>query len=211
VALVKNLLKQACAGLQYVHSKRIIHRDLKPSNLLLDLKDGILRIADFGSSVTEENIGRLTPQQVTLWYRAPEILLGSVSYTTAVDMWSLGCIFAELLTGRPLFNARTEIDQIHKIFEILGSPNPHVWPGFDILPLSCTLKFQPQPSSLKETLPNLCENAWDLLQKLLLYEPSERISAEMGLNHPYFQESPILHVTDPVQHFPLYQFTGTHQ
>jgi len=165
--------------------------DIKPANLLLNLNDGILRIADFGSCRTLEANARFSPDQVTLWYRAPEILLGSRSYTNAVDIWSAGCVLVELLTAKPIFDAHSEIDQINKIFGVLGTPSGLNWPSFDSLPLAETIKIRPQPNKLKQSLPDVTDSARELLQKLFHYESSFRMTARDALNHSYFEEYPL--------------------
>ncbi|KAI3780045.1 hypothetical protein L2E82_09906 [Cichorium intybus] len=131
---VKCLMLQLLEGTQYLHDNWVLHRDLKTSNLLLNNR-GELKICDFG--LARQYGSPLKPYThlvVTLWYRAPELLLGAKEYSTAIDMWSLGCIMAELLSKQPLFNGKTEFDQLDKIFKILGTPNETIWPGFSKLP-----------------------------------------------------------------------------
>ncbi|XP_057416218.1 cyclin-dependent kinase G-2 isoform X2 [Lotus japonicus] len=131
---VKCLMIQLLEGVKYLHDNWVLHRDLKTSNLLLNNR-GELKICDFG--LARQYGSPLKPYThlvVTLWYRAPELLLGAKQYSTAIDMWSLGCIMAELLSKEPLFNGRTEFDQLDKIFRILGTPNESIWPGFSKLP-----------------------------------------------------------------------------
>jgi len=125
---------------------------------------------------------------VTLWYRAPEILLGQKVYSTPVDIWSVGCIFAEMAQKRPLFIGDSEIDQLFKIFRILGTPNESLWPGVTALP-----DFKPTfpkwtPTSLSKYVTNLDPLGLDLLSKMVTYEPSARISAKDALSHPYFDD-----------------------
>jgi len=192
-SFVKNVMLQLCRGLKYIHDLPLAHRDIKPANLLLNMNDGLLRIADFGSCIEllSKERGRYTPNLVTLWYRAPEILFGSRSYTHAVDMWSAGCVFAELLTGKPLFDAHTEIEQINKIFGVLGSPSGMNWPSFDSLPNAASIKVSPKPNKLKQALPNVSESAREFLSKLLQYEPAFRLTAGEVIKHPYFCEYPL--------------------
>ncbi|XP_044490469.1 cyclin-dependent kinase G-2 isoform X2 [Mangifera indica] len=131
---VKCLMLQLLEGVKYLHDNWVLHRDLKTSNLLLNNR-GELKICDFG--LARQYGSPLKPYThlvVTLWYRAPELLLGAKQYSTAIDMWSLGCIMAELLSKEPLFNGKTEFDQLDKIFRILGTPNETIWPGFSKLP-----------------------------------------------------------------------------
>ncbi|XP_043723877.1 cyclin-dependent kinase G-2-like isoform X2 [Telopea speciosissima] len=131
---VKCLMLQLLEGVKYLHDNWVLHRDLKTSNLLLNNR-GELKICDFG--LARQYGSPLKPYThlvVTLWYRAPELLLGAKQYSTAIDMWSLGCIMAELLAKEPLFPGKTEVDQINKIFKTLGTPNETIWPGFSKLP-----------------------------------------------------------------------------
>jgi serine/threonine protein kinase len=184
--LVQSYTKQLLQGLTYCHQRRIVHRDLKPQNLLID-KKGSLKIADFGlARAFCVPVRQYTHEVVTLWYRAPEILLGSATYSIPVDIWSAGCIFAELLLKKPIFPGDSEIDQLFKIFRQMGTPTEEMWHGCTSLP-----DFKPSfPKWKKQELSKVFENtplaALDLLEKMLTYEPAERISARGALNHPYF-------------------------
>lgn len=188
---VKCLMLQLLNAVKTLHDRWIIHRDIKTSNLLLNNK-GILKLADFGlARETFDEGGAMTPGVVTLWYRAPEVLLGSSVYTKAIDIWSVGCIFAELLTNKPLFNGNGDIDQIDKMFKILGSPTEKVWPDYPNMPHVKKFKFTVNPySTLKQRFSFLTENGFDLLKQMLTYDPQQRITAEEALNHPYFTEAP---------------------
>jgi len=185
-ALVQSYTRQLLQGLTYCHQRRIVHRDLKPQNLLID-KKGSLKIADFGlARAFCVPVRQYTHEVVTLWYRAPEILLGSATYSIPVDMWSAGCIFAELLSKKPLFPGDSEIDQLFKIFRQMGTPTEDIWHGCTSLP-----DYKPSfPKWKKQELGKVFENthcaAVDLLEKMLIYEPAQRISAREALNHPYF-------------------------
>ncbi|XP_051122431.1 cyclin-dependent kinase G-2 isoform X2 [Andrographis paniculata] len=131
---VKCLMLQLLGGIKYLHDNWVLHRDLKTSNLLLN-NCGELKICDFGLARQYGSpLKPYTHMVVTLWYRAPELLLGAKQYSTAIDMWSLGCIMAELLSKEPLFNGKTEVDQLDKIFKILGTPSETIWPGLSKLP-----------------------------------------------------------------------------
>ncbi|PAV65843.1 hypothetical protein WR25_13519 isoform B [Diploscapter pachys] len=134
LAHVQSFTHQLLQALAYCHTRRVIHRDLKPQNMLVK-KNGIIKLADFGLA---RNFGipsrPYTHEVVTLWYRSPEILLGARCYTTSLDIWSLGCIIAEMASGAPYFAGDSEIDQIFKIFRILGTPNSRVWPDVERLP-----------------------------------------------------------------------------
>jgi len=129
---------------------------------------------------------------VTLWYRAPEVLMESTRYSTPLDIWSCGCIFAEMATGRPLFPGNGDQDQLVRIFRIMGTPSPAIWPSIVDTPAH-KRGFNPQqfsPQSLAAQVPTLEPAGIDLLEKTLKYEPSQRISAKDALSHPYFEELP---------------------
>jgi len=187
--LVKSYTQQLLQGLLYCHRKRILHRDLKPQNLLID-KKGSLKLADFGlARAFCVPVRPYTHEVITLWYRAPEILLGSSAYSTPVDIWSTGCIFAEMITKRPLFPGDSEIDQLFRIFRVLGTPTEDIWQGCTTLP-----DFKPnfpqwKKQDLATTLSNADPLALDLLNKMLVYEPSKRISAKEALKHAYFSST----------------------
>ncbi|KAJ1995023.1 Cyclin-dependent kinase catalytic subunit [Dimargaris cristalligena] len=185
---VKSYMHQLVKGIAFCHSHRVLHRDLKPQNLLID-QHGMLKLADFGlARAFGVPLRSYTHEVVTLWYRSPEILLGSRHYSTGVDMWSAGCIFAEMAMLNPLFPGDSEIDEIFKIFRMLGTPSDATWPGFTSLP-----DYKPtfptwEPQSLAKQIPKLDANGIDLLAKLLHYDPAHRISAKQALLHPYFDD-----------------------
>ncbi|KAF1887920.1 hypothetical protein Lal_00023928 [Lupinus albus] len=225
---VKCLMIQLLEGVKYLHENWVLHRDLKTSNLLLNNR-GELKICDFGLARQYGSpLKPYTQLVVTLWYRAPELLLGEKQYSTAIDMWSLGCIMAELLSKEPIFNGRTEFDQLDKIFRILGTPNESIWPGFSKLPgvkasnfgwfwsgylaslgdlycystfLACinnqnvpfryNLLRKKFPATSFTGSPVLSDSGFDLLNKLLTYDPEKRITAEAALNHEWFREVPL--------------------
>jgi serine/threonine protein kinase len=185
---VKDFMHQLISGLDYCHSIGVVHRDLKPQNLLIDSK-GTLKIADFGlARAFCIPIRAYTHEVVTLWYRAPEILLGGRLYGLGVDTWSVGTIFAELVNMYPLWPGDSEIDELFHIFRSLGTPNEKIWPGVSQLPDYKTV----WPSWPKVTPERMVQggvlgpDGVDLLVKLLEYAPSERISSRAALNHPYF-------------------------
>lgn len=187
---VKSLMYQLLQGLVHCHERRIMHRDLKPSNLLVDTEGKQLKIADFGLARTFGlPLKSYTHEVVTLWYRAPEVLLGQKIYSTGIDLWSVGTIFYELAHKRPLFYGDSEIGQIFKIFRMLGSPNEETWQGYHNLP-SMKMTFPKWKvngnENLRKASTNFDETALDLLTQLVHLEPGKRISAKAALRHPYF-------------------------
>ncbi|NXJ88363.1 CDK3 kinase, partial [Corythaixoides concolor] len=186
LSLVKNYLFQLLQGVSFCHSHRVIHRDLKPQNLLIN-EAGAIKLGDFGlARAFGVPLRTYTHEVVTLWYRAPEILLGCKYYATSVDIWSIGCIFAEMVTGKALFPGDSEIDQLFRIFRTLGTPTEVTWPGVTQLP-DYKEDFPQWPrKDMKKIIPNLDRDGRNLLVQLLLYDPSRRISAKAALNHQYF-------------------------
>ncbi|AQK72400.1 hypothetical protein ZEAMMB73_Zm00001d017128 [Zea mays] len=207
---VKCLMLQLLEGVKYLHDNWVLHRDLKTSNLLLNNR-GELKICDFGLSRQYGSLLKpYTQPVVTLWYRAPELLLGAKEYSTAIDMWSLGCIMAELLSKEPLFTGKSEIDQLDKIFRILGTPNEERWHGCSKLP-GFKGNFVKRPyNRLRDKFPavsftgglTLSEAGFDLLNRLLAYDPEKRISAADALNHEWFREVPLPKMKEFMPTFP---------
>lgn len=186
--LVKSYLFQLINGIAFCHSKRVLHRDLKPQNLLID-STGKLKLADFGlARAFGIPVRHYTHEVVTLWYRAPEILLGARKYSTPVDIWSIGCIFAEMVMRAPLFPGDSEIDQLHKIFNALGTPTQEMWNGVEELPDYSTRFPNWRKRHIGETVRNLDTQGLDLLSQMLIYDPVQRISASKALEHPYFND-----------------------
>ena len=182
---IKYYIHQLLSGLSYCHRNCIIHRDLKPHNLLVSHER--LKIGDFGLSkfVGYPDVP-LTPTVQTLWYRAPELLLGT-NYSDKIDMWSVGCIFGELITGQPIFPGSNQIDQLWTIFNVLGTPDNSTWPGIGQFKGFCiTPKWQ--PVSFKELFPILSEDGIDFISKVLVVDPNKRMTSHQALNHPYFRE-----------------------
>ncbi|ORY14763.1 kinase-like domain-containing protein [Clohesyomyces aquaticus] len=193
---VKTLILQLTSALSFLHSHWILHRDLKTSNILLNNR-GILKIADFGMArlTSDPPPTNLTQLVVTLWYRAPELLLGATTYDSAIDMWSLGCIFGELLSKEPLLQGKNEVDQLTKTFSLCGLPSDTSWPAFRRLPNARALKLPRDPGNaahgiIRTKFPFLTTSGCSLLSSLLSLNPDARPSAEDVLNHAYFKEGP---------------------
>uniref|UniRef100_A0A7S0R1R8 cyclin-dependent kinase n=1 Tax=Pyramimonas obovata TaxID=1411642 RepID=A0A7S0R1R8_9CHLO len=189
--LIKRYMYQLISATAHCHAHRVLHRDLKPQNLLIDKATRCLKLADFGlARAFGIPIRTYTHEVVTLWYRAPEILLGARHYSTPVDLWSIGCIFYEMVTQKPLFPGSSEIEQLYKIFKVLGTPNPTTWPGVESFADYTSTFPKWHPIDLKDMFEqNPLEPAGiDLLARLLVYEPTRRITAREALLHPYFAE-----------------------
>jgi len=191
LTVVKSFLYQLITGVAYCHHHRVLHRDLKPQNLLIN-REGELKLADFGlARAFGIPVRSYTHEVVTLWYRAPDVLLGSRKYSTPVDVWSIGCIFAEMVNGSPLFKGTTEESQIDTIFQHLGTPDESIYPTITELPeWKDTFNTYPAPSSLHRLVPRLDDAGVDLLQAMLVYNPANRISAQIARQHPYFNDLP---------------------
>lgn len=192
---IKQVLWQLTTGVAYLHDNWILHRDLKTSNLLLNNR-GQLKIADFGMAryVGDPPPPKLTSLVVTLWYRSPELLLGTKSYGASVDMWSIGCIFGELLTREPLLQGKNEVDQMSKIFELCGVPTDESWPGFRRLPNARSLRLPKSSlttgSVIRARFPSMTTAGASLLNDLLSLNPERRPNAREMLQHDYFRQDP---------------------
>uniref|UniRef100_A0A182NJH3 cyclin-dependent kinase n=1 Tax=Anopheles dirus TaxID=7168 RepID=A0A182NJH3_9DIPT len=184
---IQRLSREMLTGIDFLHSHRIVHRDLKPQNLLIST-DGHLKLADFGLAKTYDFEMKLTTVVVTLWYRAPEVLLGE-AYNSSVDIWSAGCIIAEMFQRQALFPGTAEGNQLEKIFELTGRPSEAQWPrGISIVRENFRSTKRREP---REFCPKLCGNANDLLKLMLAYNRHERPSARQCLNHAYFTQEPM--------------------
>lgn len=195
----QSFIYQTLCGLKYIHSANVLHRDLKPGNLLVNA-DCELKICDFGlargytpgagtATGGKGNQGFMTEYVATRWYRAPEIMLSFANYSTAIDVWSVGCILAELLGGKPIYKGRDYVDQLNQILHYLGTPSedtlrrvgsPRAQDYIRSLPIKPRIPF----STL---YPNANPLAIDLLSQMLCFDPAKRISCEQALNHPYLQ------------------------
>ncbi|XP_047173540.1 probable serine/threonine-protein kinase At1g54610 [Vigna umbellata] len=189
---IKCFLQQLLRGLQHCHSRGVLHRDIKGSNLLID-NNGNLKIGDFGLATVydPEKKQPLTSRVVTLWYRAPELLLGATEYGEAIDLWSVGCILAELLAGKPIMPGRTEVEQMHKIFKLCGSPSEDYWQRTKF---PHATSFKPQHTynrQISETFEKFSSPALALVDKLLTIEPEARGSATSALESEFFTTNPL--------------------
>jgi len=201
---VKSWSQQLLNGVHYMHKNKVIHRDLKASNLLIN-RNGELKIADWGLARSwNSGMKRLTNKVITLWYRPPELLLGMVDYTTKIDMWSVGCIIAEMFRRSAFLKGKNEAHQLELIYKVCGTPNTQDWPNLE---KQCRLwkKFAPGPNDkiypnrlaqcLRENLPHpawMTDHAVKLIEQLMEENPDKRWSAEQALDADYFFESPIV-------------------
>lgn len=186
ITQIRNIIFQTLQGLQYIHSKGLFHRDMKPENLLES--QGTVKIADFGLAKKLTAPFPYTDYVSTRWYRAPEIIIGAEDYGPSVDVFALGCIFAELVMRAPLFPGRNETDQLNKELQVLGTPTHLEYPLFHKLADKNGFKI---PKCTGQNLRNIikCNNeaAVDLIDKMIRFNPKERITAEMALQHEFFQ------------------------
>ncbi|KAJ2745274.1 serine/threonine protein kinase, CMGC, CDC2/CDK sub [Coemansia sp. BCRC 34301] len=189
---IKLYLRQLLEGTAYLHASRVMHRDMKASNLLID-NEGRLYIADFGlaRSFNPDDRKDMTKCVVTRWYRPPELLLGERKYSTAIDMWGIGCIFAEMLVGKPVFQGSTDLNQIEQVMRICGSPHDSLWPGWRDMP-DCKQvdEFASYPRRVREEFARFGDDAVDLLDQLLQLDPRRRPDAVAALNHRLFFTAP---------------------
>lgn len=192
----KYLFKQLMEGLNYLHKRRVIHRDIKGSNILLD-STGTVKIADFGLARTMKiiNTGEspdYTNRVITIWYRPPELLLGLTDYGREVDIWGVGCLLIELYLKMAAFQGTEEISQLHKIFDVMGTPTAETWPGIENLPWFEMLKPKINQSSrfTEEYRGIMTETSFALAEQLLALNPKKRLTAEQALEHAYFKEDP---------------------
>ncbi|KAG1700931.1 Cyclin-dependent kinase 9 [Nymphon striatum] len=194
---IKMVMKQLLNGLYYIHSNRILHRDMKAANILLT-KKGVLKLADFGLarviSPSSSQPNRYTNRVVTLWYRPPELLLGERNYGSPVDLWGAGCMMAEMWTRTPIMQGNTEQHQLALISQLCGSITADVWPAVTEYELFKNLELpQGQKRKVKERLKPYVKDqfALDLLDKLLILDPSRRIDSDSALNHDFFWTAPL--------------------
>jgi len=194
---IKEIMNQLLKGLYFIHNNKILHRDLKTANILIT-KTGKLKLADFGLarafSIQNQKPNKYTNRVVTLWYRPPELLLGDRNYGPPVDLWGAGCIMAELWTRSPIMQGQNEQSQLSLITQLCGSLTPDQWPGVEKLELYSKIELpKGQKRRVKERLKAYVQNngALDLLDKLLVVDPSKRIDADNALNHDFFWLDPM--------------------
>ncbi|KAK9321992.1 kinase-like domain-containing protein [Lipomyces orientalis] len=203
VAQIKCYMIQLLKGTKYLHDNRILHRDMKAANLLIDNR-GILKIADFGlarkfdedppvagTKGTGPARREYTNCVVTRWYRPPELLLGERRYTSAIDLWGVGCIFGEMYKHKPILAGNSDLDQIRRIFQLCGSPNQETMPGWDRLPDAGAIRMHNFPRTLESEYDELGTQGVMLLSDLLTLDPLRRITAVTALSHPYWTTKPL--------------------
>ncbi|KAJ4485524.1 Pkinase-domain-containing protein [Lentinula aciculospora] len=188
---VRSFMYQLLKGTAFCHENQVLHRDLKPQNLLINRK-GELKLGDFGlARAFGVPVNTFSNEVVTLWYRAPDVLLGSRTYSTSIDVWSCGCIFAEMISGLPLFRGRDNNDQLLHIMRIIGTPSQQTFDKMAKESPEIQIKQYPRypKQDLRSVVPKASAHAIDLLERLLKFDPAERISAAEALSHPYFTAS----------------------
>ncbi|EJF63893.1 Pkinase-domain-containing protein [Dichomitus squalens LYAD-421 SS1] len=200
---IKLYMKQLLEGTEYMHRNHILHRDMKAANLLIS-NDGCLKIADFGLArafdpsivrVKEDARGKerkYTNCVVTRWYRPPELLLGARQYGGEVDMWGVGCVLGEMFFRKPILPGASDLDQLDKIWQLCGTPTAQSWPEYDLLP-GCegVKKFQVHYRRLRKTYESIGPETVDLLDRLLVCNPRDRLTASQALDHDYFWTDPL--------------------
>lgn len=196
---IKTMMKMMLQGVQYLHNHWVMHRDLKPGNVLINANK-MLKLADFGLARAFGSPERnMSHQAVTRWYRAPELLFGAKSYGGAVDMWSMGCIFGELMARKPYMPGDSDIGQLKVIFQALGTPTEEDWPNMKYL--DTYLPHEPIVApDMMRTFPGVQRDALDFLKKLLMFDPTKRLEVGQALEHEYFSNSP---APTPQQNLPM--------
>jgi len=207
---VRSFMHQLLKGTAFCHENRVLHRDLKPQNLLIN-KKGELKIGDFGlARAFGVPVNTFSNEVVTLWYRAPDVLLGSRTYTTTIDIWSCGCIFAEMISGLPLFRGRDNQDQLLHIVRTIGTPDDRTLTAISQhSPENAWRPTQRYPKvPFQQVLQKASQPEIDLLERLLQFDPSKRISAAEALNNKYFMSQQQPPQPMPTNNYPSHVFPG---
>ena len=192
---IKSIIQQLFNALFFIHGIRILHRDMKSSNILIT-RSGVLKLGDFGlaRAMSKGQNQRYTNRVITLWYRPPELFLGERNYATPIDMWGVGCIMCEMWTRRPIMQGDSEQKQLSLISNLCGSIIPEVWPSVERLELYSRLQLpKDQKRRIRERLRHYVRDphAIDLIDKLLVLDPSKRLDSDGALNHDFFWEDPM--------------------
>jgi len=190
---IKSISLMLLEAISFCHQNNIIHRDIKPANILIS-SSGKLKLGDFGLARIYDPIkyGSMSHQVSTRWYRAPELLFASRNYTQAVDIWSAGTVIAELILLTPIFPGNNDIDQMFRVFQIMGTPTSEIWPGVDPLPDYSKIFFpNMKPIDFNIILPNAHIKDIEFLKLLLVLDPNKRITANNAINNNYFLEYPL--------------------
>ena len=191
---IKSIIYQLLCAVSYLHHNWVIHRDIKPSNILIS-KEGVVKLGDFGlARKFSSPLGKYSPLVVTLWYRAPELLFWMNRYGSKIDIWSIGCILGELVLNRPLFQGESEIDQINKIFNVLGNLSENEWNSVKAKTTNANIgrivfnKYERKIDDMFKNNDRIDNKGVDLLKKMLEMDEEKRISSEKALEHEWFKE-----------------------
>ncbi|XP_077536997.1 cyclin-dependent kinase 20-like [Haemaphysalis longicornis] len=216
---IKCCMRMLLCGLDHCHGMGILHRDLKPTNVLVN-SEGVLKLADFGLACLDSRDREQSSCVATRWYRAPELLYGAQRYGPGIDLWAIGCVFAEMLNASPLFRGESDIEQLCLVIKALGTPNEQVWPGLKQLPDYHKISFEESDGVPWRTLlPDVNKHARDLVRAFLCYDPDKRIPCSQALLHEFFWSDPLpckpsdlpVPQQEPVSQFDMDAFFETSQ